>query len=126
MAKAGTQKETKLKKKIEEKYKRRIKQKTKKEEKKKESAEALGSDGAEGLKLWGGVNELVRSVSLWEAITVSFGRDHKDTIYVLFYTLRQKKTGFRVLSKLCCFIKHFSFFLFLERRARRGEEEEGI
>ena len=73
-----------------------------------------------------GVNELVRSVSLWEAITVSFGRDHKDTIYVLFYTLRQKKTGFRVLSKTLLLHKTFFILLFLERRereARRGGGE---
>ena len=71
-----------------------------------------------------GVNELVRSVSLWEAITVSFGRDHKDTIYVLFYTLRQKKTGFRVLSKTLLLHKTFFILLFLERRERERERQE--
>jgi len=44
------------------------------------------------------------------------------TQFMFFFTPSDKKTGFRVLSKLCCFIKHFSFFLFLERRE---EEKEG-
>ncbi len=49
------------------------------------------------------------------------------TQFMFFFTPSdKKKTGFRVLSKLCCFIKHFSFFFIFRTQSQKRRRRRYI